>query len=385
MDTITLSIPVNEFKVIDVRKFKPYFAPINQYDTDERIRFLQEHRGIKKYIQNPPTSYRDQGLVYPNLRIDESIRRNIYGCNLKVTFSCPKLIWGQSFEEVTDSHFSLIVDTLIKRLFDMGIVVKENAIKNAVVHTLHYCANIPFPSEEEARMFLNRMSNISLKAWFENNTKTFANDGNAVRFHTDIFEIVFYLKYYDVLEKGNRSVGRKTTLQEKATAKKLLKEGKIPPVVRVEMRFNGTRPIRTHLKTALGIEKQYWTFQEVFDSLKSRKTQKYYWDQIINEPLNKICLSTVSDPDICEKVLEKYPDERIKYISEALGLFYITKSLGVKRIKAITKLRQNRKAWYDKRKMIIFLARRFIKEDDTLIKIVTSVLENKPLQLGLPI
>ena len=384
-DTITLSIPFGSYTVNDSRKFKPYFAPFNQYDTSERIRFLQEHRGLRKYLQNPQASYRDQGIVYPNLRIDERMRGMIYTCDLKVTFSCPKLIWGHSFEEVTDGHFSLIVEMLMKRLVDMGISVTEEAIKSAIVHTLHYCANIQFPSEEDARMFLNRLSNTSLKAWFENNTKTFANNGNAVRFHTDIFEIVFYLKYYDALEKGNRSVGRKTTLQEKQTVKRLLKEGSIPPVVRMEIRFNGTRSVRNHLKTALGIESRYWTFKDAYDSLKSRTTQRYYWNQIIDDPLNNTYLSTVSDQDLCEKVLEKFPNETIKDISESLGLFYITKSLGVSRIKAITILRQNRKAWYDKRKKIISFSRRFIQQDETLIKIVTSVLENKPLQLDLPI
>ena len=385
IDTVVLSIPVDKYKITDPRRFTPYYSPFNQYDTDERVRFLQEHRGIRRYRQNPLASYRDQGIVYPNLRIDERMRGMVYSCDLKVSFSCPKLLWSHSFEEAMDSHFLILVDTLHSRLQEMGVFVAKEDIKTAKIHTLHYCANISFPSEEDARMFLNRLSKISLQAWFENNTKTYSNDGQAVRFHTDIFEIVFYLKYYDVLEKGNRRMDRKTTLQEKETAKRLLKAGKIPPVIRLEIRFNGTRSIRTHLKTALDIDKQYWTFQEVFDGLQSRKTQKYYWDQIVNDPLNRENLCAVSDENICQKVLEKYKNDSIKNITEALGLFYALKSLGVKRLKAITTLRQNRKAWYDKRKKIIAFAKRFSARDERLLKIVTSVLENKPIQLGLPI
>lgn len=385
IDTVTLTIPADSYIIIDATRFKPYFIPFHHDDPTDRIAFLQENRGYKRYIQNPPAALRDKGIVYPNLSIDESIRKTGYACDLKITFSCPKLIWGHSFEEVTDSHFTEIVETLIKRLDNMGVIVTLDTIKNAVVHTLHYCANIMFPSEEDSRILLHRLAQTSMIAWHENNTKTYANNGNAVRFHTDIFEIVFYLKYYDVLEKKNRSVGRKTTLQEKTTAKRLLKEGKVPPVVRLEIRFNGTRSVRNHLKTALGIEKQYWTFKEVFNSLNSRKTQKHYWDKIIGDPLNKTYLSTVSDQDVCEKVLAEYPDATIKDISEALGLFYLIKSLGIKRLKAITKLRQNHKAWYDKRKKIISFLQHFVKQDESLINIVTSVLENKPLQLGLPI
>lgn len=385
MDSVVLSIAEGQYKVTDYKRFTPYFEPFDQNNTNERIRFLQEHRGLKKYTQNPLASYRDAGIVYPNLRIDERMRNYAYTCDLKVSFSCPKLIWGHSFEEVMDSHFGQIIEVLKVKLADMGIEVSEVVLRNAIVQTLHYCSNILFPSLEEAQMFLNRLSRVSLKAWFENNTKTFSNDGHAVRFHTDIFEIVFYLKYYDVLEKGNRSVGRKTTLQEKETAKRLLKEGKIPPIVRMEIRFNGTRSIRNHLKAALGIDKQYWTFQEVFDSLQSRKTQKYYWDQILSNPINKAYLCTTSDEDICRKVLDKYKGVTTKDISEALGLFYFVKNLGVKGTKEIIILRQNRKAWYDKRKKIINFAKRFVNQDENLLKIVTSVLENKPIQLGLPL
>ncbi len=385
MDSVVLQIAKGQYKITDYKRFTPYFEPFDPNNTNERVRFLQEHKGIKKYIQNPLASYRDAGIVYPNLRIDERIRNYAYICDLKVSFSCPKLIWGHSFEEVMDSHFDQIVKVLKARLADMGVEVSETAIRTAIVQTLHYCANIMFPSEAEARMFLKRLSNTSLKAWFENNTKTFSNNGHAVRFHTDIFEIVFYLKYYDVLETGNKSVGRKTTLQEKETAKRLLKEGKIPPVVRMEIRFNGIRPIRTHLKAALGIDKQFWTFQEIFDSLQSRKTQKYYWDQIISDPVNKAYLCTTSDEDICLKVLDKYKGVSTKDISEALGLFYFVKNLGVRGTKEIVILRQNRKAWYDKRKKIISFAKRFVSQDENLLKIVTSVLEDKPIQLGLPL
>lgn len=383
MDTIVLQISNENFKVVDPKKFKPYFQPINQYGLSGRINFLQEHRGFRKYIQNPPTSYRDEGLVFPNLRIDERIVRNNYLCALKISFSCPKLLWGQSFEEVNTTHFTQVVDTLVARLFDMGIVISNKTITNAPVHTLHYAKNIMFPSGEDTRIFLNRLSKVSVNAWFENNTKNFSNGGKTVRFHTDIFEIVFYLKYYDVLEPANRSVGRKTTKQEKELAKKLLRQGQIPPVVRMEIRFNGKRSIRNHLKAALGIEKQEWTFQEVFDEIKSLKAQKYYWDKILNDPVNRAYLSTTSDEDIFEKVFEKYPNESIKTISESMGLFGFIKNGNAKRLKAITLLRQNRKAWYDKRKKIISFVNEFVKQDENLIKIVTSVLENKPLQMGL--
>jgi hypothetical protein len=379
MDTIILTIPLEHYEIIDRKKFKPFFDPINSSDYKVRIRFLQENRGLKKYVQNPSVIFRDQGIVYPNLTLEERFVRLEYSCNLKISFSCPKILWGHSFDEPIDKNFSQLVSILAKRLLDMGVFVSEEKIKTAIVQTLHYAVNIPFDSQETARMFLERLSQTGLQAWFENNTKTFSNNGKAVRFHTKIFEIVFYLKYYDVLEAKGRSVGRHTTKQEKGIAKKLQKEGNVPPVVRIELRFNGKRSIQSHLKTTLGIDKKDWIFQEVFNVIKSRKTIQYYWKQIIGDPLNRACLCAFSDSDICENVLKEFKDTKIRIVAESLGYFFLLKNLGVKRLKEIIS-QHNRKAWYDKRKIIIDFLNRFVEQDDSLIKFVTGVLEKTPVE-----
>lgn len=385
MDTFVLSIPQSGYKVLDPKRFKDYFYPINPYDTEERIKFLQERKGYRKFVQNPPVSYREQGLIYPYLTIDERLRFDRYSCDLKVSYSNPKIVQGHSLEEIVDDKKDTVASLLPERLKDMGVIVSKEAVYDSIIQTLHYCANILFPSIQEARIFLSRLNKTSLGKWFENNVKTYANDGLAVRFHTDTFEIIFYLKYYDILQKGNRSVDRRKTFQEIQAAKRLEKEGIIPPVVRMEIRFNGTRSIRSHLKAVLGIDKQYWTFQELFDSTKSRKVLLYYWDKIIDDPLNRTILCYSSDGDICKRVQSRFKTEKSKAIDESLGLYFRLKTLGVKALKEDIIERHNRQTWYRKRKMIIDFAKRFTKPDETLAKIVTSVLENKPIQLGLPL
>lgn len=385
MDTVSITFTQRDYVLTDPRRFTPYFSPFDPYNTDERIRFLQEYKGHKRYTQNPSPEYRKQGTVYPNLRIDESFKRGIYRCDLKVSISFPKMLWGHSFEEVTDGHFSIGIDLLTQRLKDMGVIVTKNAAIQALGQTVNYCANILFSSEAEARMFLGRMSKASLGEWFENNARTYSNDGNAVRFRTDTFEIVFYLKYYDVLEKENRAVSPRTTPQEKEAVKRLLSEDKLPPVVRMEVRCNGSRSIRTHLRATLGIDKQSWTFQELFNTGNSRRVLLYYWRKIIDDPLNHVVLTSVIDEDICLSVLGKYKEEKLRHIVEAMGLFYFLKSLGVKGTREVVVLKHSRKIWYDKRKKIISFAKSFTKPDEALINIVTKVLENKPRQLGLPL
>jgi len=385
MDTFVLVFQKGNYVITDPKRFKDYFYPINPNDKDQRIRFLQEQRGSRKYTQNPSLLYRNKGLVYPNLTIWERIRREKHICDLHASISIAKLLFGHSFGDVGNERKNESVDLLVNRLADMGIEVKKVNICNSWAQTIHYSTNIMFLSEEEARMFLERMYKCSLGEWFENNDKTFSNNGHAVRFHTDTFEIVFYLKYYDVLEKKNRSLDRHKTLQKQEIAEKAKKSGKIPPLVRMEIRMNGFRSIKTHFRAVFGIEKDRWTFDEVFDYIKNRKVLLYYWNKIIEKPENTIILSDWSNRDICLNVKEKYNNEKIKTIAEGMGLFYMLNSLGVKDLKAFVELRHNRQAWYRKRRMIASFAKQFTVPNKSLITTITRTLEKKSAQLHLPL
>ncbi len=386
MDTGVLQFTLGNYKINNPKRFTPFFERIDPGSYEERDSFRKEYRGYRKFTLNPNKIYRDEGIVYPNLTIIEriDIRTGNYSCNLYVSISLPKLLWGHSFQETIDDNFEEIVFLLMKRLMEFEIIVSDKAIRTSIIKTLHYCCNIMFPSMEEARIFLDRLSKCSLNKWFENNKKTYANDGEAVRFHTKVFEDVFYLKYYDVLQKNERAMDRHKTLQEKEIARQALHEDKIPPLVRNELRCNGSRSVRSHLKAALGIDKEHWTFEEVFNSARSRRVLSYYWYKIIDDPLNMAYLSETSDKDICLLVHATFKGEKIRLRSESLGLFYQLKSLGTKGLKNLIELEQNRKAWYDKRKHMIEFMKRFVKQDETIINLVTKVLGNKPMQLELP-
>lgn len=80
MDTFVISIPRLKHKVTDPTRFKKHFYPIDPYDPEQCRNFIQEHGGYRKFIQNPLASYREQGIIYPNLTIDERLR---YG-NIRV-------------------------------------------------------------------------------------------------------------------------------------------------------------------------------------------------------------------------------------------------------------------------------------------------------------
>ena len=151
-DTVVLKFTLGNYKVNNPKRFTPFFNRIDPGDYAERANFRMEHRGNRKYTLNPYKIYRDEGVVYPNFTIIERTdkRTGFYSCNLYVSVSLPKLLWGHSFQETTDDNFEEIIFLLMKRMLEFEIVVSDKAIRTSIVQTLHYCCNIMFPLMEEA-------------------------------------------------------------------------------------------------------------------------------------------------------------------------------------------------------------------------------------------
>jgi hypothetical protein len=358
--------------------FKPTYIPIDKYTIFSFQRFREQYGTYRKFVQNAPKTFRINGLVHPNLSIVERLNGMQYSCNLYIACSVPKLLWGHSYKEVKQTDFDAVIETYRNRLYTMGVNVSKDSIVGAHVQTLHYAKNIWFKDLGEARIFLERLSKTSIGSWHDNNVKSYTSDGKAVRFHTNVFEIVFYLKFADTLQKGSRSIDRSKTLQEIKVAKEYKNKNEIPPVVRMEIRFNGTRTISSHLKKAIGIEKDYWTFKEVFNDKICNQVLNYYWNKIINDRLNYFLLSKISDNDICMRILSYYKEEKLKDADEILGMMFRLRTLGAKAFKEECLTRHSRQTYQRKKGLLATFVDQFITADTSLIDTVTSALQGNP-------
>jgi hypothetical protein len=368
IDTITLSLPKGAYKILSPDDFKPSFEPINYLDNEQVSEFHRVNKGGKEYNHLLDLSSRQRGKVYPNLTIFEFYKRRKeeYFCELKITFSCPKLLWGQSFNEVKNKDFPKIINILTSRLKDIAVIVSPSTLQTATVTRVDYCRNTKYSSMAHARAFLDRLRKCSFPK-METDLTRYANNGRAVRFHSDLFETIFYLKYYDLLEPLKRSVDRRRTPGEIAKAKQLQKKKVIPPVIRMETRFIGRTSVNSHLDSALGITKGNWTFQEIFKEVYSKRTRKYYWDKITSDPRNYLILTHPSDEDVCRKVLEEFKTQRPKGIFEGLGLFYVLKTLGVTEMKTIFTEQWDESTWFAKRNIIAEFAANYSKPETAYI------------------
>ncbi len=208
----------------------------------------------------------------------------------------------------------------------------------------------------------------------------------AVRFHTKTFEFIVYLKYYDFLETGVDRIDRRRTLQEKAIAEKLAKTNGIPPLVRIEIRFNGKPSIRQHLRTILGVDKADWTFRDIFDEEISRKVVQFYWHKLTENPLNKLMLTQISEEGMYLKLKEKFNTTPQRILDNSIGMFKRLQAQGMLSYKEELLRSYSRSKWYlDQKRIVNFLEENQLLTNSDLFEFMESAVYKKPMQLGLPL
>ena len=387
IDTIGLSIRKGQYAVLNPSAFIPLFKRINEDDESQLIEFLRVKKGLQSYRLNPNEELKRSGLVYPNITIYETYKRTRdYQCNLKLHISVPRMLLGYNVEEIDNSHYPQAIPTLQSRLKDMGVLVRDDAIQEAEVTTLHYCMNILMESESQARLLLSAVNKMTLGERYENHSRDYSNGGKTVRFHTNVFEFIIYLKYYDFLTTGHDRIDKKRTPREKAVAEELARTNNIPPLIRIEIRFMGKPSIRQHLRTILGIDKKVWTFKEVFSEGISRKVIQFYWHKLTNNPLNKLMLTHISDEDLYFKLREKFDTTPQRILDNSIGLFKRLQAQGTADFKKESLRKYSRSKWYkDQERIITFLEENKLVNSEGLIDFMEFAVTKKPTQLGLPI
>lgn len=96
-----------------------------------------------KWIKNMPKQKDETDPYYPRLTAWRRFGKEESDIPMvNIEFSVPKLIYQNNLDEVEESNLKLVVQTLVKRLREMGEVVEENLIENAVVSAFHPSKNI---------------------------------------------------------------------------------------------------------------------------------------------------------------------------------------------------------------------------------------------------
>ena len=239
IDTIVLALDCSNFQITDYSRFTPsaklVFAPIKQN---------------LRAVQNPKQF---EGEYLPFLTLYRTITPIGFNITLYVSFSIPKLLFGNNFDEVTEEDFKKVLVKLSQRLAEMGVKVGEQQLAVAMVSRIDYGKNFVLTDYSSPLTYIDEIVRANISRVFDANQADYRNGGQSISFHTNPFELIFYDKIRDL---AKAKVSPKKSI-EKDKAPQLdfyhtvqLKQKNNPPmeVLRMEVRLNKRRRIRDELK-----------------------------------------------------------------------------------------------------------------------------------------
>ncbi len=335
IDTVAILLEQEDFEIIKPEKFSPSAKGLIQAPY-----YPFSSQGFIRCINNPTKDEVNKHGYLPKLTIFAR-QMSGYEIQLKIEFSAPKIIFGNNFEELEDEDFELLIYELKEKLEIMGIATTENRLKLAKVTSIHYSKNILLDKNLSCYQILKQLSKVNLNKKIDISNTDYRNDGHAVRFHTNSYQIVFYDKLKD-LEKSKIS-DKRAIENDNRIQHNIINENQglnKNDVLRLEIRLT-SRSLSKTLK-AIGIEK-LTSFRFLFNRTISRKILMHYLYIILDcwIPFNEL---KILPEDLYVKIKRSSKFKPNK-ILQMLGALYIIDSIGYLGLRNLTSTHSNR-SWY---------------------------------------
>ncbi len=306
IDTVSLKIKYPDFQVKDPYFFYPPLAiqKVQDLPPGWNARHL-----FKEYIQNPTREDKFADKNKPRLTIRRRLENNDLTHHLYVEFSIPKLLFGENLQEVSNNHFSEVIQTLRCYLEEMSVIVSEETIRKSIVNVAHFSKNIrlEYPATT-VREVLNELRKAEPDGKMEVNHREYRNDGESLYFYTTKHNIIFYDKIKDMEKSRNISVDKNKTKKEKKMAKE--QEDLKGQVLRMEVRYTDQKQVTKAVSNLLGRTLEFVTFEMLFDRELCRKALLKNWEDIVNRPSSQLSFKTAVTPEevlnvLIRKAMEK--------------------------------------------------------------------------------
>jgi len=328
IDTIILQLKQGQFTIMNHSKFK----------TSKEAMFNNKDN-FCKWSNNPTVLDKKLGIYRPRATL---IKRG-YLEFLKIEFSAPKLIFKNNLEELIENDFSLVVDTLKKRLEEMGILVFKASLENAEVISFHPSKNIKLNNGYTSNFAIRQLSKVDIGKRFDIDVKDYRNNGESLQFYTRLFSICIYDKVNDYLKPQRRAIDKDQIYKQRSLFDLLKKEDPFFEVLRIEVRLNGKRKINELLQN-LGFNRNP-CFKDLFDGDLCKKILNYSWEMIFNK--NEFIFSLNDGPQkILESLIIKNNDIKLIEGINIVGLYLLTKDKdGIGGLRKIIDARYKKHSW----------------------------------------
>jgi hypothetical protein len=342
LDTIVLTLDGAQFEVLAPDRFSPSARGLltpPYYPLGARGNFA--------CVQNPTKQDLAASRYLPRLTLAKRKVPHGFSLTLRIEFSAPKLVFGNNFDELGSRDFSRVLTSLHQALGVMGIRVSRDMLRGARVSAIHYSKNIAFTDFTTCSMVMRELDLIDLTKRLDLSQTDYRNEGHAIRYHADSFEVTFYDKIKD-LEKARYSQKRSVERDYRAQAELFCGGSVALPrqleVLRIEVRLGKRAKIRAVLK-AIGAKAEI-AFDSLFDAVIAKATLMQFWTQVRRQ-LPLIDPSKTGRPEDLLALLAataKGPVRSGKLLQQ-LGCAMLVRSVGLRGAGAALSRHCSRRSW----------------------------------------
>ena len=328
IDTVCLLIPKEKMRFLTGVSGWDLYSRTDQY---------------KKFVRNPSKVEKDTGNYFP--RLTGYKRRFGDEANVRIEFSVPKLVYLNNLDELEDKDFPKVLNTLQKRLQDMGVILTKTVIENASVSSVHFSKNILLKDGYTVNHIISELSKIDLRKSFDFAKTRFINSGQSLYAHTTSHQLVIYDKVADLAKGKKRAMDKDQTVYQKSLFEETRKENAPKEIIRFEIRLAKKQKMNKVLMD-LGYAKNP-SFKDVFNLEMSKKVVNDYWNKVIKEKNQALLSVSLSLKDILQVIFLVDKTIKPKQAIYFLGLYMLAKDDdGMRQLRSIVTKRMHERTWY---------------------------------------
>lgn len=287
MDTVIIKITgPRKFKILNRSWFVPELTNRRIHDlSPTELRSLSIY--LRHFVFHPPYA----GQYLPKVEIYEALNRDrdevVY--TIQLTFSVPKLLFGNSLQEVSDADFEKVLYKLRKALEDVGIQIESEVLANAKVSAFHLCKNVLLPPEIRMKEVLDELGRVDMSKVVDITKVEYKHGGQSLHIYSGTRERVFYDKIADAMRpmvkrKDKGRLERERALIERCGLDK-------HEVFRYEYRVKKGQAVLSEINAHLGRDpKTSVKFKDLFTPDLCKNILLKSWRDLIKRPENQLAL-----------------------------------------------------------------------------------------------
>ena len=298
MDTVIIKLySPHKFKIGDRSQFVPEVVRREYRHLSPTEKMLPRSRPyLRRFVLHPKNLHEYKDEYIPRVEIFETLtedRKDIRYV-LKVEFSVPKLLYGNSVLEVVEKDKDRVFTELKAALAKVSIIVEIDSIAKAALTTVHLCKNVFLPRSIKMREILNELGKIDINKVVDVTGKQFKNGSRMLSIYSGVIEHVFYDKISDSVRPKNKRSDKGHIAPERDFIERYELQKKV--LFRYEYRIKKTQTVRREVNEALGREALHNVlFKDIFKKGVLEKMTVKAWRSLVERPENQLALFHQTD------------------------------------------------------------------------------------------